>query len=452
MGGRGFGGGSAISSFNGRLGVITLTSQDVTDALGYTPGSLAFSTISVSGQSDIVADSGTDTLTLVGSGVTITTNAATDTITFTASSGLTVGTTVITNGTSGRILYDNGGVVGEMTTTGTGTILMLAASPTTTGTLTGAAATFSGAVSTGILTCSTSGATGALVVTSSSSSNGISMASLLAASAASTGDIYFSVGKSLNTAQAALIGFSTTGSANGFAFLTLYGQTAKSLSVGSAGQVGVNSLDSAAQFSVTTPAAGTIGQIIKAAASRTAELIKYQTSAGSSLGNGQVGCVADIIATTSTTHTDGTFDTLSTITFVANSLIVNGDKHYFDFTLTTVSSVTASRDFKLAFGGITIFDSTALVFGAGAGVVRIWGYISRVTSTTCEATITYDPSGSATILGQKQNKFTGPDILLGMTLTGTNNLVLSAAAAGTGAASGDISVVHGTARVEGFGS
>lgn len=43
----------------------------------------SFRTIAVSGQSDVVADSQTDTLTLVGSGVTITTNASTDTITLT---------------------------------------------------------------------------------------------------------------------------------------------------------------------------------------------------------------------------------------------------------------------------------------------------------------------------------------------------------------------------------
>lgn len=53
-------------------------------------GSLAFKTISVSGQSDVVADSTSDTLTLAGSGITITTDASTDTITFTAS-GLSAG-------------------------------------------------------------------------------------------------------------------------------------------------------------------------------------------------------------------------------------------------------------------------------------------------------------------------------------------------------------------------
>lgn len=47
-----------------------------------------FSTIAVSGQSDVVADSATDTLTLVaGTNITITTNATTDSITITAAGG-----------------------------------------------------------------------------------------------------------------------------------------------------------------------------------------------------------------------------------------------------------------------------------------------------------------------------------------------------------------------------
>lgn len=54
----------------------------------YTGDVLAFKTIVVSGQSDVVADSLTDTLTLVaGSNITITTNAGTDTITIAASGG-----------------------------------------------------------------------------------------------------------------------------------------------------------------------------------------------------------------------------------------------------------------------------------------------------------------------------------------------------------------------------
>jgi len=50
-----------------------------------------------------------------------------------ASSGITVGTTTITGGTDTRVLYNNAGVVGEYTTTGTGTELVKSASPAFTG-------------------------------------------------------------------------------------------------------------------------------------------------------------------------------------------------------------------------------------------------------------------------------------------------------------------------------
>jgi hypothetical protein len=42
---------------------------------------------------------------------------------------MTVGSTAIASGTTGRVLYDNAGVLGEMTTTGSGTVLALATSP-----------------------------------------------------------------------------------------------------------------------------------------------------------------------------------------------------------------------------------------------------------------------------------------------------------------------------------
>ncbi len=53
----------------------------------------------------------------------------------TVATGLTIGTTAITSGTDGRILYDNAGTVGEKAVTGTGSVV-LSASPTFTGTLT----------------------------------------------------------------------------------------------------------------------------------------------------------------------------------------------------------------------------------------------------------------------------------------------------------------------------
>lgn len=60
--------------------------------------------------------------------------------------GITVGTTAISGGTSGRVGYNNAGVYGEMTTSGTGTTLALTAGPTFTGTVAGAAFTASSTI------------------------------------------------------------------------------------------------------------------------------------------------------------------------------------------------------------------------------------------------------------------------------------------------------------------
>jgi len=67
---------------------ITLTTDSSTDSITISSsggGGQAFGTISVSGQSDVVADTTSDTLTLVaGTNMTISTNASSDTITFDA--------------------------------------------------------------------------------------------------------------------------------------------------------------------------------------------------------------------------------------------------------------------------------------------------------------------------------------------------------------------------------
>jgi plastocyanin len=76
---------------------VTLTTDPSSDSItiastgggGGGTTSNSFANIAVAGQSTVVADSDTDTLTLVGSGITITTNAGTDTITFTSSAAST---------------------------------------------------------------------------------------------------------------------------------------------------------------------------------------------------------------------------------------------------------------------------------------------------------------------------------------------------------------------------
>lgn len=86
-----------------------------------------FGTIAVSGQSDVVADSTSDTLTLAaGSNVTLTTNAGTDTITISASGG-SGGTP---GGSDTQLQYNNAGAFGGITgATSNGTSVTLT-SPT----------------------------------------------------------------------------------------------------------------------------------------------------------------------------------------------------------------------------------------------------------------------------------------------------------------------------------
>ncbi len=68
-----------------------------------------------------------------------------NTITFSSGGGITIGTTTITGGTNTRVLFNNSGVVGEYTVTGTGNAV-LSASPTLTGTVAMAGQTNSGTI------------------------------------------------------------------------------------------------------------------------------------------------------------------------------------------------------------------------------------------------------------------------------------------------------------------
>lgn len=362
-----------------------------------------------------------------------------------ASSGLTVGTTTITSGTSGRVLYDNGGVLGEYSITGTGNAV-LSANQTLTGTLMAAAITASGQITTA------NGTTSAPSYSFTGNENaGIfrsNATGICVALAGGTYDVFDTLGLYLRS----------TGSVRWSSATDIQATYSPDTGVGrnAAGVVEINN-GTAGTFrglkigntSTSSPSLTQVG-----IASRAAAITSYTTSAAGSLGNVSGGCFADIIATTSTTHTDGTFDTLSTITFVANALIVNGDKIYFDYTLTVVGHAITTSDVKIAFAGITIFDSGALALGTGTSTIRLQGYISRVTSTTCESSVAWNVSGGSGIVLASADiqTFTGTGTLTGLTLTGTNNLVLSAASASTNAASGDISVVHGTAGITGFGS
>ena len=70
-------------------------------------------------------------------------NSSGDIIEGSLTTGLTVGTTTITSGTTTSILYDNAGVLGEYTLSGTGTVVAMATSPDITTSITTPSTTFS---------------------------------------------------------------------------------------------------------------------------------------------------------------------------------------------------------------------------------------------------------------------------------------------------------------------
>jgi hypothetical protein len=95
---------------------------------------------------DILYASGANTLAKLAAGTNgyvLTLAGGVPTWAATASTGLTVGTTTIASGSDTKVLFDNSGVLGEYTITGTGNVMM-SASPTTTGTLTAATINASG--------------------------------------------------------------------------------------------------------------------------------------------------------------------------------------------------------------------------------------------------------------------------------------------------------------------
>lgn len=111
-------------------GVGTVTSVSVVTANGFA------GTVATATSTPAITLTTTITGILKGNGtaisaVTIGSGLSYDGTTLSATaSGITIGTTTITSGTNTRILYNNAGVVGEYTLSGSGTVVAMATSPT----------------------------------------------------------------------------------------------------------------------------------------------------------------------------------------------------------------------------------------------------------------------------------------------------------------------------------
>lgn len=111
----------------GGLSLTDITTANVSNsAHGFFPKLVANRTYYVDNSGVLTA------LALGTAGKVLTTNGATSAPTWEtpAATSLTVGTTAIGSGTTTRILYDNAGVLGEYTLTGTGTVVAMQTAPT----------------------------------------------------------------------------------------------------------------------------------------------------------------------------------------------------------------------------------------------------------------------------------------------------------------------------------
>jgi len=128
----------AINTADGKL--FYLDNLNAVQVIGWklVPATAGGTGLSTYTTGDIIYSNATNTLTKLSVGSTgqvLTVAGGVPTWAAAGGGGLTVNTTTITGGTSGRILYDNAGTVGELANTGTGNNV-LADSPTITTALT----------------------------------------------------------------------------------------------------------------------------------------------------------------------------------------------------------------------------------------------------------------------------------------------------------------------------
>lgn len=391
------------------------------------------------------------------------------------SPALVVGTSTITSGTSGRVLYDNAGVLGEMTTTGSGTVLALQTSPTLITPVLGAATITSLDFGT------TVGAQEILTFHSGTTRYGIGIAGGI--------QKYFTGG----TGTSHLWGYISTSDGTTFnqraslddsgnlivsgsftigvgSPITLYAITATSIDFGTtagaqeillyhAGTTRYGFGIAASELQIFSGGTGThtsIGTISTADGSTFTEnarfnsdgtvqldqyttngFVKFTSSNGtlavdttSYLKGGVLRSVFADVGNSTTTETDlDSYTVPASGTF--GNLAANGDFLEAEYGGVFVSSATATRQVKIYFGGTAVFDTGALTLSLSAAWTA-YVTITRVSSSVVRYMISLTTEGAALAA------YTAVGELTGLTLSNTNILKVTGQAAAVGAATNDI--------------
>ena len=156
-----------------------------------------------------------------------------------AATSITVGTTTVSSGTTGYILYDNGGTLGDLVTTGTGNVV-LATSPSISGLTVTSSFTATGLVTnselTGYVYCNgTSPCTSSTTVPTSALSGTVNATNINGASVPASATVVGTNSSSQIVAQTGTISNNTSGMAN--TAISLTGTTVNSVPYQSASGV-----------------------------------------------------------------------------------------------------------------------------------------------------------------------------------------------------------------------
>ncbi len=138
----------------------------------------------------------------------------------------------------------------------------------------------------------------------------------------------------------------------------------------------------------------------------------------------------------------GTSETdLDSYTTPANTLVANGDKIFFNYTV-NLNDITATAYIKVYFAGTAIASTGALTVSS-TGALIVSGWVIRTTSTTARASVNISSPTASTAI------YTAQTDLTGLTLSGTNILKITGQAGGAGGGSSDITFKQGSIDFKG---
>jgi hypothetical protein len=361
-------------------------------------------------------------------------------------SGITIGTTTITSGTTTRILYDNAGVVGEYTLTGSGTVVAMQTAPTFITSITAPLHIGGTAANSTLELRTTSGVGTSDIWKATGGSNGGT--TLIYALAASPSVFFHStavadpIGGTTNIGAQISSGVWGIGLQNGpnpYMFLGVDGSSMSYLRV----------LTGSGTFFGTTGGSSTNNLFLQTGNNVTAaELFlsggffiggttsdpgdnnlwvqeQIRTKQGS-LNVAVGGALKDFytdVSNGTTVETD-----LYTYTTPANTLSANGEKLTAEYTV-DLSDATADKTIKVYFAGTQVF-TTGSIAGA-TGDFKAVVTIIRVSSTVVRVMVAGE-------LGGFSQDFANYIELTGLTLSGTNILKITGQASGATGGTGDL--------------